>query len=534
MGEIQATYLVRLDLRPGVLSDIYVDITKYVASLSIRWGMDTTEQEVARASEAELVLRNVGGVFNPDDPTKPYASRLWRGQRVWIEMTYGGSTEALYIGKVTAREFIETAPDDTGLVRLTLSDQTTRLAASRVNLPIATSVRVDEVVSAVFERSVALWPYDYNYFTIGYSRLGDSPVTPVPRDYENKLLGPTGWATNLSMDAARTTLVWAGDLTGVEVSALDHIREAVAAEAGGRFYWNPKLEVFRFDNRWRDVDYYTPQATLNGTDLERVEGAQDSDLVNEYTVVYRPRRVSNSVTVLYEEVKARRLLTSEVYDVTVRYRDPTAPDAQCAALDPVCVIGTDIEVNTAESGGGTNVTSQLPVTVELNATTARVRIQNTTPSQLWLVQMQIRGKPVTVFDREAVTARDWESIHEQDYAPGGRVIDALDDADIAAAIARVQVRRRTQPARRYSRIRFDATDEAALMALARSVTVGYGVRLEYDEHEKDYVVLGVTHDITAAGTRNDHQVELLLRDVELLPWFIINQSPLGGPDVLAF
>lgn len=529
---VSAAYTVTLDLRDGLVSDPLVDITEWVSELQISWGMGDVSAEIAPPSRCVIDLRDINGQFNPDDPTADYVARIWRGQVVTVTMTDGGDSSILYKGKVVSREYVE-RPYEPRIVRLTLSDQMSRLAAAYVNLPLLEEVRVDEVITKVFERGPALWPYDYRYFTIGSSRLGDSPTAPAPRDYENVLLGPSGYSANLATEEARTRLTWAGDLEGRDTSALDFIREVVATEGGGRFYWDAPNGRFQFVNRWHDSDSYTRAITLTGSELEYVDGLMDGDLVNDATVTYRPRTTSASVTLLYDAPSPIELVTGEVLDLVVRYQDPTAPSAECAGVDCVAVLGTDIIVNTQPNGGGVNVTQQIYPQVEFNATSARVRIANESSANLWVSKLQIRGRPLSLYNRQQVSYRDNTSVLNYDYSPISRTLEALDDRDLAMSMARQLVNTRRLPRKRYEVVRFHANDSQALLTAARTLTIGDGVGVTYRSHDTEYSVMHIKHTITP-GERIQHHVELMLKDVLLQPWFILGQSELGGPDVLAF
>ena len=509
----------------------YTEITSSVTNIKFTYGMQDGFQTFANPARATITINNSTGAFNPDSGTATYDD-LTRGSIFKIEIDTGSGDTALFIGKVADRQF------DKDFMTLTVEDQMLRLLASDIKVPLEANVRIDEAIVTVFDQQVALWPYDSAYFTIGYSKLGAATV-PVQRARGNVLFGTgsegdtTGTYANLTLQEARTTLTYAGDLANEEINAQTYLRELVDAEGGGRFFWDAPTAKFKFQNRWNDSVNYSVSAYLTGDDIVSAVWSMDSDLINHAEVNYRPRAVSNSVTVLYDTPNAITLKTSTTLDITANYQDPANPSASCAAIDPVCIIGTDIIINTQQDGSGTNVTAQQIVTVEFNATSATLSITNTTSGTLYITKLQVRGKPVSLLNVETAEYTDIESIRLYDRLERVLNIPALDDADTAQSIAKLNVIPRSTPIRRFRRVTFIANKNATLMGHARNRRIGDGVNIQYDSHNRDYVIVGQEHRIIPGGS-NGHEVMWYLKDSEASAFFTIGTSKLGGPQVLAF
>ena len=451
-----------------------------------------------------------------------------RGQIVRIYM----DNDLIYVAKLVNRDY---SRED--YVTLTFEDQMLRMLNTNITPELQTNVTVDEVIKSVFEKQVALWPYDFKYFRIGYSELG-SYVGSVPDAKNNILFGPgvegtSGAYRNLLTETGRTILTYAGDVALAETSAQTYLREIVATEAGGMFFWDAPSEAFRFLNRWAKTVNWSQDAYFDGTAFHEALWEMDTELVNDVTVNYRPRAVSDAVTVLYESPNTITLRTSSTVEVTASYQDPANPGATCGGLDMVATIGTDIIVNTEQDGSGTNVTAQQRVVVEFNATSAKVTIENLDNVDLYITKLQVRGKPISLLAQESEQYEDIESIRDYDRYPEIINLPALDNLDTAATVARLEVLYKSSPIRKYRRLSFWANQNSTTLGYAKNLRVGDGLRVDYDSHAMNYVIIGFEHSIQPGGKRA-HQVSMWLESVDTGSFFTLNRSKLNGLDILAF
>lgn len=526
---VGATYQIVLDeWSPGLSVDPDYDITEYVTSIQFSYGMNAPYLDFAPPSRAFLVLADKNGDFNPDDTNAKYYSKMRRGQIVRIYM----DNDLIYTAKLVNRDYSRE-----NYVTLTFEDQMLRLLNTNITPKLQTNVTVDEVIKSVFEQQVALWRYDFKYFRIGYSKLGD--VTgALQQDQGNILFGPgvegsSGAYTNLLTETGRTTLIYAGDVTLAETSAQTYLREIVATEAGGMFFWDAPYEAFRFLNRWAKTVNWSQKAYFDGTVFHEALWEMDDELVNDVTVNYRPRAVSDSVTVLYESPNTITLKSGATLEITASYQDPANPGATCGGFDMVATIGTDIIVNTEQDGSGSNVTATQRVEVEFNATSAKVTIENLTANDLYVTKLQVRGKPISLLAQESEQYQNIQSMRDYDRYPETINIPALGDPDTALAIARIEVLYKSTPIRKYKRLSFWANQNSTTLGYAKDLRVGDGVRVEYDDHAMNYVIIGFEHSIQPGGKRA-HQVSMWLESVDTGSFFTLGRSKLNRNDVLAF
>lgn len=525
----RATYQVLLDIAYR-LDAPDSNIAQYVTDISFSYGLNDPMIEFAPPARAYITLVNSSGVFNPDDPTAEYYSDLYRGQIVQITM----NGTKIFAGKIVNRDY---SIED--FVTVTVEDQMLRLLSSTIKPPLLENVRVDEAIGSVFEQQVALYPYDFEYFTLNRSKLEDVYyVGGKPRNVANRLFGTTVGATygayaNLTMDEARTTLTYAGDITMSETSAQTYLRELVAAEGGGRFFWDPTTEKFTFQNRFTDSVNYTVDATLVASEILSGLFSMDDGLVNKCEVTYTPRSVSEAVTVLYASPNTAEVKTSSTITVNASFKDPANETSTCGGKDVVCIPGTDIILNSKQDGSGENVTSQHVVVIEVFATSATITITNTATTSIWVTKLQVRGRPISLLASETAEEKNITSIQDYDLQESAISIPALDNADTAQSIARIMVAKFAEPYRRFRRVTFMANYSAKLLGYARDLRIGNGIRLTYDDHDQTYVIIGQEHRISPGGS-NRHEVSLWVKDTRITPFFVIGESRVSGPNLLAF
>lgn len=124
-------------------------------------------------------------------------------------------------------------------------------------------------------------------------------------------------------------------------------------------------------------------------------------------------------------------------------------------------------------------------------------------------------------------------MRDYDRYPETLNIPALGDPDTALAIARVEVLYKSTPIRKYRRLSFWANQNSTTLGYAKDLRVGDGVRVEYDDHAMNYVIIGFEHSIQPGGKRA-HQVSMWLESVDTGSFFTLGRSKLNRNDVLAF
>lgn len=537
VGGIQ--YTVEMDFaRDGLFAHAQSAITSKVLQAQWSMGMNDALQEFASPSRMTLRLSNADGAWNPDDSGATYQGLLVPGVLARIRATHDGTTRTLWTGKVNA---VSAAPGEFANgagswreVSVTAEDPMRALLASEYVPKLLLDVRTDQAIRALFDEGTFVYPYDKDFFRWDISRWDET------RWYVDQIS---------DLEEGYTVVPWAGDAldSGRGVSAQAYLREIVAAEGGGRFFWNGRTAKFTFHSRYHDAPG-TLAATLGGTYLSGVRAAFGKDLANVITVQYEPRAVGADNSVLWEIEDDFTLRPGQERVITARYRDPDSK-AKISALKVLAIQPGDLVANIQTQGKksskldttpvplGADVSSQIAATVEGKADSAKVTVRNPLGVSVVISTLRLRGTPLTTFGRDEVTVSDADSIVDYDIHELMMPLRAIDDGEFAEAFARVHLARRKRALNRWETANVTSgylmTDayQATVQGHIVARTVGDRVRLidTWSAHDAEYIIVGEQHRVDAA--RATHDVTWTLKPAQTETWFRWDVSVWDGPDV---
>jgi hypothetical protein len=387
--------------------------------------------------------------------------------------------------------------------------------AAEVTPALLQDVRVDAAMNTLFDGALLAWPYDRAYWVLDHHALGSA------RLFQNLLT---------DFEPAQTTLPWSGDHLdqGRPVSAYDYLRGLVAAEAGGRFWWDARAGVFRLHHRHHDALSTTPLLTLTEAELTGATPAYAEDVINAVTVHYEPRITGATGTTLWE-TNEFTLRPGEARTFGARYTLDTASVGALTVITPEA--GQDVMALDEETGA--DVTDRLGWSCAPAATAVRLTLINHHDRRVRVTRLRVRGTPLIHGARESVTVQDAASIAAYDRRERSLELPTVSDTDFASAIARATLARYANPRSRFTRISFIAQASAALAAAALDRTVGdrIAIRDAWSGHSADYIIVGERHTLDAR-LRQQH-VTWVLKAAARDPYFILQTSALDDVDVLA-
>lgn len=534
------TYTVEMDFgRDGTFGHAQAVITSRVQDASWTMGMSEALAEFATPSRMSLRLENIDGAWSPDLAGATYRGLLVPGVLVRLRATWGGTTRTLWTGKVTQIAAVpgRYANESGGwhAVNITAEDPMGELLTVEYAPRLLLDARTDEAIRALFDAGVFVYPYSKSALMLDSGRL----------DVE-RLWDASGM---LSLDTGETVLAWAGDNLdqGRGVSGQTYLREAVAAEAGGRFFWDGRTGKFAFHNRYRDAPR-TPDATLGGEYLAGAVAAFGKELANIVTVQYEPRAIGTPNTLLWEIDAPFTLRSGEERVLTARYRDVTVKDAKVSALSVLPIQVGDIVANEQSSAKakktdpgpppGRDVSAQMNTFVEAKASSAKVTVKNPLGVSVQVTTLKLRGTPLTTYARDEAMAMDGASIRDYDKREALIVMRAIDDAEFAAGLAGVHLARRKRAVNRWEKATLkvgwlmSGAEEDFVQGQIVQRTVGDRVRLSdaWSGHDAQYIIVGEAHRLDARTCI--HETTWTLKPALMEQWFRLDASALGGTDVL--
>lgn len=488
--------------RDGTYGHASADVTAIVEGVYCTGGMTDESQAMAQPATGTFTLRNDSGQWLMDNVGAAYYSLLKRGVLIRWRMTYGGTTQQMWAGRVvsaTVPSFSAFASNKQ--VQLQADDWTADMAASTYAPKLREDVRIDTELTTVLDSGAAPMPYAASGWVLGYSTLetGDNPTT---------LLDMSSY---YDFDTAQETPEYLGDESGtdVAVSAYGYISDLTLAEMGGIFFYDPRSTKFRFHDRQHDLrtSAVTAALTKSLVHYEHVAGIQmppmtwGSKAVTSVAASYELRTVGAAESIVWNAENVPRLIRAgKSARYTARYRDPESL-IPCGAKDvEYPQAGTDYTANTAANGTGTDMIDSVRMLCEMNARGARLSITNAhDTSDLYLTLAQLRGTPLVITDRRTVEKQNADNIGahglrhiaiDVPYASDEETVESFVSVLLAAGA----------PIARFPTVTFDARAHDTLMQAARDVDIGerISVNLSGDSwttHNQDYIVKGFTYSL---------------------------------------
>ncbi len=366
------TFTVEVDwLADGTWSDE----TARVRQMRARAGFARARGPVAAPGVCALTLDNGDRRFSPGNAASPLAGKLLPGRAVRVLASEGGDTWTLFRG--TVARIAPEAGAWPGAVTITCADGIARLARARVSVPHADTVPVDQAVSDLV-RAVYTPP------ALSVADNSDS-LAHYGRSWEPE----------------RTT-------------ALDALADICRA-VYGRF-WVARDGTATFWSRRQQQNPSVSAALVIGAGasaapLDALDVALDAEgVINHAQVTVYPVETVGSLQVLWTARTVLRVAPGQTRTIYAPFHDENgARVGALAVLTPVAA--TDYTVNDRADGSGYDYTSSshFALSAEIEATRAAITLTNTAIGPLYVTHLQVRGKPIRVYDPITLDAGDASS-----------------------------------------------------------------------------------------------------------------------------
>lgn len=434
--------------------------------------------------------------------TSRYAGALIRG--TLVRLKYGAVV--LYEGKIDT--VLPMMGDYTArAVQVTVQDAMLPLLKTDYSQTLLTNTTIDTALDDLFDKAVIAYPYAHRYWLLGVE--GASELDNTTTLYTH---------TATDFDTGSTTLDYIGDNLdrGQGVNAQTVIRELMATEFGGRFWWNARAGKFFFDSRTRDVLDITNDANYTASEFNQVTTAYGDDLANEILIDCESRELGTPGTVIWRDTSVPFLVRpGETKEITARYRDPDNEAISMGATDVLNLARfVDIIGNQAQDGSGIDMTHYIQWSVDAGGASATIKLWTLGHrSGVYITTLQLKGTPLRRFPRETVTARDGDSFRATDYKIEKQIsIPALGDKDTAEAGANFLLGKYKTPVMYIKQVTRQESDGSASLAatMGRAINDRIGISDSTTGHDADYFIVGEQHRLQA-GEWNVHDVTWVLK-----------------------
>ncbi len=421
-----------------------------------------------------------------------YHGVLSKRPLIRVRQTFNAVTYDRYIGRVIESKH---TPGITSArtIQLICQDPMLLMLASEYSPPLQRDVTVDEVLDGIFDNAVVDYPYASSYWVLdaeGASELGATT---------------TLWNHNAtSFDSGATKLAFVGDNSdrGRGVNVQGFIRDLIASEAGGRFFYDVRNAQYVFHSRHRDILNLTSQASFDESQFEEAgtEYLHNKDLANIVSIKYQPRKTGTPGSVLYSHEHVPFLLQAgQTKVITGRFRDPDNPSALVGGVDVIAPLPTTDVLAVRD---GVDRSNQLSISSKIDANSIEFTITNRHVARVAINRLQVRGTPLISYVKAMAQSIDADSIREYGQAEKASLnIPMIGDEELAQNYADFLVAKFKEPLSRFKTVCFNANRSDTLMTQALQRVLGDRITVSESwlGHSQDYIIVGARHAVIAGG-----------------------------------
>lgn len=358
-----ATYAVNVDWNnDGDYGDANEACVANVQSVSIERGRDNELGEF-QAGTCEIVLDNRSGLYSPTNSGGALYGNLLPHRPVQVRATFNASTYDLFTGYID--RIVPSPAWDKRNCYLYCVDGMAAKLNTPIRLGMQTDQRPDQIVGAILD--AVGWGAGASYRTID--------------TYPDETI-PYAW--------------WD------EAEALQATYDIAASSLGTFYIGGDGKAVWEGRHHRLKEPHLTSQATYNDTMFDLTYDYGTRSIKNIISAEYTNRTVQ-SAAVIWLCPTVPFLTTAVTYELDVDFDDPVS-----SITTPVA--NTDYIANTKGDGTGTDVTSDVSVTVASTyAQGCKLEVDYTDSSSgenCYLTALQLRGTPVTADDPIKKLAED--------------------------------------------------------------------------------------------------------------------------------
>ena len=513
-----ATYTVEIDFdRDGTYGHASSDVTAYVLEMQWQNGMTSSEQEFANPAALRLTLSNNAGDFNPEDSGATFFGLFKKGLLIRIQANLASVDYTLYIGKIREIPEIEGAIYSSKQVQVSASGYMQDLLQAEFAPRFDEAITTDAALKQVFDDGILAFPYQSSYWILESSTASILDQTTILLD------GSAAY----SFEVGKQTLAYVGDVSGSEntIRAQQFCRDIVAAEMGGRFWYDTRNGKFLFHHRQRDINP-TITVTLDGDDFEDFIYIDQGTVYNHATVHYYPRSIGTPLSVVWSSPTILSVPAKDTKTLTARYQDPDETNVKIAAKDYIMMVrGVDYIANRNADGSGVDETANVYVNAEFSAQSAKITLVNNKKRTVHFTTLQVRATPVKTFERQSITLTDTESITNYDPQYTTRTLKYVDDEEDVRDFAGTLIGQYGTPITRFESITFIGNKSGTRMAQALLRTIGDAVTLQFADvsHDKNYIIVGERHRIQAGG-EHTHECTWILKPADNAIYWVLDET----------
>ncbi len=485
--------------------DSWEDITEHVmddsCSGSYGMGSNAYTDRMASNGEMSMSLKNTGGIFDPDDAD---CLTGWaKNALVKLVVSYDGYEAVKFYGRVSDIQLsdISTNYHVANVTVLDWLDFAYRYTINQQS--IETYKRAYQVVDTIVD-ATGQTPLATSYAEGAYQfeAAFDSMTvkTKAATELNKVVLSEGGYFYNRHDRVNGETLVFedANYRNGLRTTARV---PKLAADCGDLLKAGSATDHILMAGSATDkiILAETDEAHMNGVGItyERTHG---DNILNKVSITAYPKRTDSTEQTLYSLGEVMKIASGETKTINVKYQNVDTKES-CNAITSLMVqpvATTDYTMNTKKDGTGTDLTSDLTVTVNYYTAEAEITLVNNSAYTGKITKLILRG--YGVYQDSSVKATMEDTTSQTAYSEYEMNIEQQYQRDTTAGelwAGRIVAREAT-PRTKLNRVSFVANKSSQQMLAFLAIDIGDMVKITESGLNIDgyYYVNGVEFSIT--------------------------------------
>lgn len=520
------TYKVTLDISASAGSTGWIAVYDNSTRVSPYYHNTGSYTFYFNATSTTFKIASSGSVDMTIDSVSVKASSLYgqllaEGTLGRLQATFSAVTYTLFIGRLVSFQPLPGA-NNRRVIAMTFSDPTLDLLDTEYMPVLDTNVTADVPIQRVFDEGVVPFPYVHSYWMLGVQGASELDLTTT-------IYSPASY----SLDTGKSVYNWVGDTAregNQGVSAQTYIRDLVAGEVYGRFFYDPALPGYRFHNRHRDPLNTTVAYTVTENDYEpEMSSYVRMPVLNKASISYTPRKLGTPETVIWSADDLPISMTEDGHKITARYRDLTNPSARVGATD-VIPLKPVTDYSATYLPDNSDVTNVIGVSLQVGANSAEITINKPARyvGEISITALQLRGTPLTTFNPRTIDSMNADSAYAYKFTSERINYSLIDTDNDAQAIADYHVYKNSNAVTAFDKVGWIANKTTSRMTNALSSEIGDRITVSdsWMGHSADYFIIGTRHTITWGG-EHTHSITLTLKPADRENFWILDTSLLN-------
>jgi hypothetical protein len=521
----------------------YFDATADVLDLRAYYGIKSTRHQDRTAQIGAMTFRlnnsatNSQGIREYYSPNSAGGLSLVRGVQVFFYISYDNEHKYKFHG------WIQSIRTDAGIygprsVTITAWDWMGVAANAEVDLlDVATNKTIDEAVPLVIAGLDGEIPEpkdtEYNTGQSTFPSVFDASSGKVLGEINKLVLSEFGYAYVKGSETIPGG-VFTIDGRYTRNSLKDLTKFPVGTDSAKTLQTESGDDLLAENGDYLAIDE-EQSVSWTGQDIRGMDVGTSRNQIYDARVSVYPRETDSTNVVLYQLQDVPLITPDQTITIRGSYRDPDQKASRVAATDQVDPDdSTDYTFNSAEDGGGTDLTANLGISYSFGANEFEYEITNNGSTSGYLTKLEVRGKGIYFYN--PVTA-SYNGLYNRTYYGAVNYLRInlayQDDIDFAQGLCDFIFSKEQHGRLTVERLDFSPNRSSEHMLAFLSLEPGARISIseEMTQINDEYFINGVGFTLRQGDIID---ATWYLKEASDEDWWELGVSELGVDTVLAF